>query len=375
LIQQAEQQRGKIASEQASLIQQAEQRKHDLEKLKNSVDEYVACRRKAAARVYEQQREMLQQMIKVLRVRSPVWASLFIEDLEFQCLEGEYVRSQYSTVRDYVVSRRRHDREKRREAFLSRYLCAYYESLFPDLVELSKSLSEDGGVEFSERDGWWLSETEYDRLTDTERAQLTLDRYISGAKSNWSVGRDYELYCGSVYREEGYIVDQFGVNRRLKDMGRDLICTRGNETLIVQCKFWGQHRTIYEKHIAQLFGSTVAYAIEKGFPVDSVVNPKESIIRVLPVFVTSANLSKVAYDFAKILGVRIRYLPFNPKSNCFPRVKCNINGRNKIYHLPSDQKYDDTVIDFSKGECYASSCVEAERSGFRRAKHWLGCDN
>jgi hypothetical protein len=375
LIRQAELQRDKIVSEQKSLIRQAESRKLDLEKLKNSVDEYVASRRKAAARVYEQQREMLQQMIKVLRVRSPVWASRFIEDLEFQCLEGEYVRSQYSTVRDYVVSRRRYDREKRREAFLSRYLCAYYESLFPDLVDLSKSLVDNGGEESFEKDGWWLSVAEYNRLSDTERAQLTLDRYISGRKSNWAVGRDYELYCGSIYRNEGYDVEQFGVNRRLQDMGRDLICTRDTETLIVQCKFWGQNRTIYEKHIAQLFGSTVAYVIDKGLPIDSVINPSASIIRVFPVFVTSANLSKVALDFAEMLGVKIRYLPFDPKSRDFPRVKCNINGRNKIYHLPPDQKYDDTVIDLSKGERYAFSCKEAELCGFRRAMHWLGCDN
>jgi hypothetical protein len=51
----------------------------------------------------------------------------------------------------------------------------------------------------------------------------------------------------------------------------------------------------------------------------------------------------------------------------FPRIKCNINGKDKIYHLPFDQQYDRTQIK-NNGEFMAWSVAEAESKGFRRAK-------
>ena len=54
----------------------------------------------------------------------------------------------------------------------------------------------------------------------------------------------------------------------------------------------------------------------------------------------------------------------------FPRIKCNINAGEKIYHLPFDQQYDRTQI-VNKGECYAYRALDAERMGFRRAKRYV----
>jgi hypothetical protein len=55
----------------------------------------------------------------------------------------------------------------------------------------------------------------------------------------------------------------------------------------------------------------------------------------------------------------------------FPRIKCNINNGNRIYHLPFDQQYDTTKIE-NIGEFYAISVKDAEAKGFRRAVRWLG---
>ena len=55
----------------------------------------------------------------------------------------------------------------------------------------------------------------------------------------------------------------------------------------------------------------------------------------------------------------------------FPRIKCNVNGNNKIYHLPFDQKYDVTQIN-NKDEMYALTVEQATRSGFRRAFKYHG---
>lgn len=307
------------------------------------------------------------------RKASPVWLANAIADYEQLRYDTEYVSSPWKTVRDYLKARRAVDRTRREESYRARYLCDYYEWLLPDLKELKEQSAGVGtyaGDDGDREDGWWLQDSEYYRLTPAQRGQLTLERYVAGGKTNWQVGRDYELYVGHVYRGRGYSVQQFGIARRLEDMGRDLICTKGCETLIVQCKFWAQSRIVREKHIAQLFGTTVAYAIENRLPVDSVLNPEQSIIKCRPVFVTSAPFSDVAVRFAKALGVELVVIDFDPKTD-FPRIKCNANGE-RIYHLPTDQMYDRTIVDLEHGDMYATTVMEAESSGFRRAMRWTG---
>ncbi len=49
-------------------------------------------------------------------------------------------------------------------------------------------------------------------------------------------------------------------------------------------------------------------------------------------------------------------------------IKGNISANGeKIYHMPGDKYYDETVIDTSKGERWFSSPEEAEAAGWRRA--------
>lgn len=75
-----------------------------------------------------------------------------------------------------------------------------------------------------------------------------------------------------------------------------------------------------------------------------------------------SKLSYVAEQFCKKLGILIRPTEYVD----YPRIKCNVNGGNKIYHLPFDQQYDRTMI-CNKGEFYAWNVKEAESKGFRRA--------
>jgi len=56
--------------------------------------------------------------------------------------------------------------------------------------------------------------------------------------------------------------------------------------------------------------------------------------------------------------------------NDYPMIKCNVNGNDKIYHLPFDQQYDRVRIGSVPGECYVKTAAEAEKLGFRRAKRW-----
>lgn len=244
------------------------------------------------------------------------------------------------------------------------YQLAYIKLLFPNIMDIFDVGFEEDNFELETEDTtdktrFYLLEEEYKKLSEIDRNQLALNRYIEGRKkSKWQIGRDYEMYIGYLFEQQGFNVTYTGIIKNLEDMGRDLIAIKNLDTYISQCKYWAQHKEIHEKHIFQLFGTVTLYKIEHPFE------------NVRGVFITPNNLSKVAKDVAKALDI----LVFNEELGNFPRIKCNINRttKDKIYHLPFDQQYDNTIIEKDNGEFLAYTVEEAHNKGFRRAiKHYI----
>lgn len=255
----------------------------------------------------------------------------------------------------------------------------------------------------------WLSPDEYNKLSDIEKYQRALDRYKKRNKSNAEIGREYERYIGYLYELKGYSVEYYGIKKGVEDLGRDLICTNGNEIHVVQCKCWSnmKNKTIHEKHINQLFGTAMVYYLE--YPVlktmkklqwneidvdtlEYMEDDDERLIRwnkvlqesrsetsfisptnlfqtvITPVFFSTVPYTEKAREFGDALGVIMKEEPMDE----YPLIKCNINkNKQKIYHLPFDQQYDNCLIK-NEGECYVKTVAEAEAKGFRRAKRWNG---
>lgn len=233
--------------------------------------------------------------------------------------------------------------------------------------------SEKEAFEYSdndeERTRYFLSLTEYTSLSDSDRNQRALDNYLKKSHSKAHIGKMYERYIGYVYEKRGYKVEYRGIELGLKDGGIDLICRKGNEILLVQCKNWKQESTIYEKHICQLYGASRFYdkmCIQKVYTEGLFADVDWE--RVTPVFVTTTKLDEHAKDVADSLGVIIEYIEFD---KTYPIIKCNINNGTRIYHLPIDQMYDCTKI-CNPGELYVKTVKEAEAKGFRRAFKWTG---
>ncbi len=287
-------------------------------------------------------------------------------------------------VRDISRERRQVAREHR----VVRYLLEYYENLFPwlidfrgeDLDDLIRQITErkQRKGEFDEEQNdpakKWLTESEYEKLPTVEKYQLALDRYWKKKKNSWEIGRDYERYVGYLYEKEGYAVYYQGIVEGLEDLGRDLICTKDNTVEIIQCKYWSQDKTIHEKHINQLFGTTVMYWIQSHG--NTSLEPKmfSEIVQtggITPCFITSTRLSDMAGKFARALGVNVKEnFPFKP----YPSLKCNVSRKDgtRIYHLPFDQQYDRTLVEEERNECYVETVKQAEGLGFRRAFRWRG---
>lgn len=271
---------------------------------------------------------------------------------------------------------KREYRNKAKEAIVQQRIATYkLQLLLSAFPSLSEYLEDEQGIEelsqyssYSEleeaRDHSkdFLSAKEWDVLSTTQRNQLALDRYIQKRKtSNWAIGRDFEMSCAHTLKEQGYFVKLHGIEKRLEDLGRDLIASKivdsKYEIMVIQCKYWGSNREIHENVIMQLYGTTIAYKIEHQIILDDIrmITP----VLMIPSF---SVLSDTAQKFAEILNIKIIRQDFVE----YPRIKCNINGNSKIYHLPFDQQYDRTQIK-DNGEFYAWTVKEAEEKGFRRA--------
>jgi hypothetical protein len=280
-----------------------------------------------------------------------------------------------------LISKKKKEVEK--EYYQTKYLLDYYEELFPwlaDFREIDDEIIKNDSsslIIYDNNDpaSYWLNENEYKKLTVSERNQVALDRYNNRKKSNWEIGRDYERYIGYLYEKEGYNVSYQGIIKGYEDLGRDLIAKKDNQSLIIQCKYWAKHKTIHEKYVYQLFGTTVEFFIDKE--TISCNNHYEKFNQSLknesikPVFVTSIGLSETALKVADILSVEVRQ---NVPLNDYPQIKCNVSTttNEKIYHLPFDQQYDKVIIEPEKGEFYAKTVKEAEKMGFRRSYKWRG---
>lgn len=254
----------------------------------------------------------------------------------------------------------------------------YYEQLAPFLVDLK---NEEFGTEkldflerYTEEESHdpvinFVTKDEYQRLSASEKNQLALERYWKRKHSPRIIGKMYERYVGYLYENQGYEVSYHGIAQGLEDLGRDLICKKGHEEIIVQCKNWSRFSTIHEKHIFQLFGTVFQYRMALHTEDASLFKPQ-----VEAVFYTSTTLSEVARAFATMLNIELKEGIGLDKT--YPCIKCNIsNTGEKIYHLPFDQQYDRTKIIKSHGEFYCSTVKEAEDKGFRRAFRWKSSSN
>lgn len=292
------------------------------------------------------------------------------------------------TAAEAVRQVKKEKRELMKQNKVIVYKLHYLEKLFPWISELiAESEDEeipvrvDGEADENENEDRvkdFLTPEEYRNLPSVERNQRALDRYLKNRnKSKWAIGRDYEMYVGHLFSQKGYSIHYKGIIDGFEDLGRDIIATKGGEVCIIQCKHWAQYKDIHEKHIFQLFGTTMEYWIryfggargQKSFETFSHLLNEH---RLRPIFFTSTTLSPKAKEMAQALSVEV--VESKPLGE-FPRIKCNINvgetgQKTRIYHLPMDQQYDRTIIGNQEGEFYAFTVKEAEDAGFRRAfKH------
>lgn len=248
------------------------------------------------------------------------------------------------------------------------YALKTYHEYYPVLEEYSDDILnelatlelEDDDAPDADRVARYISKEEYTQLSTTQRNQLALDKWKARRKSNVEIGRIYERYLGYLYEQDGWAVTFIGALEGLEDMGRDLLCVRGDEAHVVQAKHWSKQKVIHEKHIFQLYGTCLLVPR---------THPELQGKHIAPIFTTTTGLSETALWATKGLDVQVRSIDMDQD---YPVIKCNVNGGSRIYHLPFDQQYDRVRIIPAKSELYLKTVAEAETKGFRRAKRYYG---
>jgi Restriction endonuclease len=298
------------------------------------------------------------------------WADYQQALAEAEAVELETKTRPAMTAAEKLRDKGRRLAEATRRAKAAEWTVALYEHHLPWITELRDQAEQAAYVEAAEsaEDGKsrsvdpaarWLTKEEFAGLSEAERNQRALDRYLKSRKSPWQLGRDYERYVGYLREQAGFAVTYQGIEKGFEDLGRDVLAERDGLIEVIQCKRWAQAKTIHEKHVFQLYGTVVLARLE---------NPDKEVSGT---FTTTTELSPKARLVAKYLRIKIeeRF----PLSD-YPRIKCNIGrrGGERIYHLPFDQQYDTTVIEPERDELYVVTVAEAEARGFRRAWRWRG---
>lgn len=319
----------------------------------------------------DEQEDFIHKLLNSNPATAPFFAKQFADYLHLQDLKDvNYLQAKPHpafTAAEKVREIAAQKRTLQQQCKLQEYQLTLYETIFPWLSDFKEISSEDL-QQFAESEiapeseysslKKWLSPQEYRSLSSADRLQLALERYSKRQKSNWQIGIEYERYVGYCYEKKGHRVRYNGATEGLEDMGRDLIISKDKKMYVIQCKRWSVEKTIHEKHIFQLYGTTILQKMEHP---DCTVGS---------LFITTTSLSDLAKSCADYLDITVvENFPLKE----YPLIKCNVSkDGDQIYHLPFDQQYDRVIINPSDGDFYASTIAEAESKGFRHAWRWSG---
>lgn len=210
------------------------------------------------------------------------------------------------------------------------------------------------------------SRKSYDRA-DFQRA---LCEFKTRNLCNLEIGRLYESYIGYLREQDNWRVAFTGILGGYGDLGRDLICTKGNLHEIIQAKCWSKRKEIHEKHVYQLHATVIHYRLQlrEAYKLKFGRKKAKELMasqKITGHLISTTKLSDMAAKVAKHCGIQFELQELSKE---YPMIKCNISKKTgeKRYHLPFDSHYDSIIIGNVDGESYVNTVLESENSGFKR---------
>lgn len=216
-----------------------------------------------------------------------------------------------------------------------------------------------------------ISKEKWQKLSYIEKLDIVLEKYKNSWKDKLNIGLEFERYCGYTFEKAGFKVKYWGILNGKKDGGIDLVAKKKEKTLYIQCKYWGNSKTIRENTISQLFGASLKMAIDEGETYESFIKKVKSK-KIEMILLTKTELSIEAKEFCKKLDI-IYFEKIEIED--YPRVKL-VGGTEKIFYIPTDLQYDNIIFSSTSKEYKrVMSCKEANILGYRHCFKWRGNNN
>lgn len=361
---------------QAEKLSQQREKENKSAKEKAKIEREVALIRSLTDKADNELKKTVQKGNKKIRT----WYGTLYAEVEallddYKAKYLKYKKHPSKKGAEVVKEVKKEKRELNKQLKVLEYELKTYEQYFPIIEDFkdyileddSFLINDDGEISQDDKDydpaQKFLSPEEYKKLSTDKKNQKALERYLERKHSKLEIGRFYERYIGYLYELDGWTVKFFGIIEGFDDLGRDLICSKGNQIHIVQTKNWSRFKIIREKYLYQHFATTTHYMLQNK------TNKKK--IKVTPVFYSTIDYSDMAKEVAKALEIEIKTKKLQKD---YPMIKCNVNPRTKekIYHLPFDQQYDKIIIGNTPGEFYVKTVKQAVDKGFRRAFKYRG---
>ena len=236
-----------FAKKEADLEQKRLKLEEDRKKLEQREQNYE---QQLLEKVKSYEKQLFQE-----KAKSQKWLAAMIADIEVLPINEniEYLFNSYSyTKHDKAI--RIEGLKKQIQLLTERnkmleYELKYIYQLFPKLEDVEIELEDSNKHIDPLEETDWLTKEEWENLSSIEKNTLALERYKNRHKTKWQIGRDFEMFIGYQFEQQGFKVEYHGIEKGLEDLGIDLIAKKGNETRLVQCKYWSTQKTIHENHI------------------------------------------------------------------------------------------------------------------------------
>lgn len=174
-------------------------------------------------------------------------------------------------------------------------------------------------------------------------------------RSKKYIGLDYERFIGYLLESNGYSVMYNGALKGVKDGGIDLIASKENDLLLIQCKLYKRGRNI---------PSGYAYRLKAS--VDRYCQDHPEVKRAVGYLVTNYAVSAKAQYVADTSGLQTAIVRYDRYYPCVKCVSFNTQkgARRSYYYMPWQASYDKVNVLPKADDCYVFTAREAESLGY-----------
>jgi ParB-like chromosome segregation protein Spo0J len=213
----------RLAEHESELVRrEAYLRAHegDLQKRVAQEEQRIAAEQARIDAMEERARQLIASRIETYPHIAQAWAEWELALAKEEAAQLRRKKHPAKSAAESVKVKSKQMAELRRQLKLTEYVNQLYEFHFPwltDLRDLDEELDYAASLNGSEPDkedpvSKFVSKDEWSALTDCERNQRALERYLRGRLTPWQLGRDYERCVGYLREQDGCKVT-LGVSR------------------------------------------------------------------------------------------------------------------------------------------------------------------